>query len=302
MRARRTRDPSGNSPARMRANRSRLSSAGRSRHGLGRPGSVGVPRRRADLLRRLVVDVGLAGPDEVDGPVVELREVARGVVEVLAPVEPQPADVALDGVDVLLLLLGRIGVVEAQVAAAAELVGDAEVDADRLDVTDVEVTVRLGREARDDAADASFAEVGGDDLADEVAALGRGRRLGGHAREPSTGRGRTPRRRSRPACPSHPERRPRVVDGDVRDERQADGPGKGPERDLLLYNLTVQALERIESGQLSKREIIRRLGTSPAQFYRLIDTTNYRKSVDQMLRLLQVLDCEVEVIVRPKSG
>jgi predicted XRE-type DNA-binding protein len=73
-------------------------------------------------------------------------------------------------------------------------------------------------------------------------------------------------------------------------------------RDLLLHNLTVQALRRIEQDPLPKREIMRRLGTSPAQFYRLIDTTNYRKSVDQMLRLLQVLDCEVEVVVRPKSG
>ena len=73
-------------------------------------------------------------------------------------------------------------------------------------------------------------------------------------------------------------------------------------RDLLLYNLTVEALERIEASPLSKREIIRRLGTSPAQFYRLIDPTNYRKSVDKLLSLLQVLDCEVEVIVRAKSA
>ena len=73
-------------------------------------------------------------------------------------------------------------------------------------------------------------------------------------------------------------------------------------RDLLLFELTADALDRIESSPLSTREIIRRLGTSPAQFYRLIDTTNYRKSVDKMLELLQVLDCEVEVVVRPKSG
>ena len=73
-------------------------------------------------------------------------------------------------------------------------------------------------------------------------------------------------------------------------------------RDLLLYNLTVEALDRIETSPLSKREIIRRLGTSPAQFYRLIDPTNYRKSVDKLLSLLQVLDCEVEVIVRAKSA
>ncbi len=86
----------------------------------------------ADLVGGEVVDVGLAGPDEVDGPLVELLEVVRREVEVLAPVEPQPADVGLDGVDVLLLLLHRVRVVEAQVAAAAELAGDAEVEADRL--------------------------------------------------------------------------------------------------------------------------------------------------------------------------
>jgi hypothetical protein len=73
-------------------------------------------------------------------------------------------------------------------------------------------------------------------------------------------------------------------------------------RDLLLYELTCEALDRLEESPLSKREIIRRLGTSPAQFYRLIDTTNYRKSIDKMLSLLQVLGCEVEVIVREKSA
>jgi hypothetical protein len=73
-------------------------------------------------------------------------------------------------------------------------------------------------------------------------------------------------------------------------------------RDLLLYNLSVEALKRLEASPLSRREIIRRLGTSPAQFYRLIDPTNYRKSVDKMLVLLQVLDCEVEVVVREKSA
>lgn len=73
-------------------------------------------------------------------------------------------------------------------------------------------------------------------------------------------------------------------------------------RDLLLYNLTSQALARLETTKLSKREIIRRLGTSPAQFYRLIDTTNYRKSLDKMLSLLQVLGCEVDLVVRERRG
>lgn len=73
-------------------------------------------------------------------------------------------------------------------------------------------------------------------------------------------------------------------------------------RNLLLYRLTVEAQERIEKSKLSKREIIRRLGTSATQFYRLLDTTNYRKSVDKLLLLLQVLDCEIELVVREKSN
>ena len=73
-------------------------------------------------------------------------------------------------------------------------------------------------------------------------------------------------------------------------------------RDLLLHNLTVEALKRLETTSLSKREIIRRLGTSPAQFYRLIDPTNYRKSVDKMLSLLQVLGCEVDLVVRDRKS
>ena len=73
-------------------------------------------------------------------------------------------------------------------------------------------------------------------------------------------------------------------------------------RDVLLYKLTIEAQERIARSPLSKREIVRRLGTSAAQLYRLLDQTNYRKSVDQLLGLLQVLDCEIELVVRTKTA
>jgi hypothetical protein len=69
-------------------------------------------------------------------------------------------------------------------------------------------------------------------------------------------------------------------------------------RDLLLYRLTLEAQKRVRRSSLSRRELIRKLRTSPAQFYRLLDQTNYRKSVDQLLSLLRILDCEVEVVVR----
>lgn len=73
-------------------------------------------------------------------------------------------------------------------------------------------------------------------------------------------------------------------------------------RDLLLYRLTIEAQKRIDKSPLSKREIIRRLGTSPAQLYRLLDQTNYRKSVDQLVSLLQILDCDVDFVVRTKTA
>jgi Cro/C1-type HTH DNA-binding domain len=72
-------------------------------------------------------------------------------------------------------------------------------------------------------------------------------------------------------------------------------------RDLLLYKLTIEAQKRVDASALSKREIMRRLGTSAAQFYRLLDQTNYRKSVDQLLALLHVLDCDVDLVVRARS-
>ncbi len=73
-------------------------------------------------------------------------------------------------------------------------------------------------------------------------------------------------------------------------------------KDLFLYKLTIEALNRLKTSPLSKREIIRRLGTSAAQFYRLTDPTNYKKSVGQLLSLLCVLGCEVELVVRPRKA
>ncbi|MDQ7793769.1 MAG: helix-turn-helix transcriptional regulator [bacterium] len=70
-------------------------------------------------------------------------------------------------------------------------------------------------------------------------------------------------------------------------------------RNILLYRLTLEARKQVDSSRLSKREIVRRLGTSAAQFYRLLDQTNYSKSIDQILALLHVLDCDVDLVVHP---
>lgn len=72
-------------------------------------------------------------------------------------------------------------------------------------------------------------------------------------------------------------------------------------RELLLHRLSIEAEERLARSGLSKREVIRLLKTSPAQLYRLLDPTNTRKSIDQMIRLLAVLSCEVELVIRERS-
>lgn len=72
-------------------------------------------------------------------------------------------------------------------------------------------------------------------------------------------------------------------------------------RSILLYNLTLEAQKLVAESNLSKRELIRKLGTSASQFYRLLDQTNYAKSVDQLLTLLRILDCDVDVVIKKRS-
>ena len=73
-------------------------------------------------------------------------------------------------------------------------------------------------------------------------------------------------------------------------------------RDAIIYKLTVEAQKGLEASPLSRREIIRRLGTSATQFYRLIDQTNTRKSFGQLLALLHILDCEVDLVIRRRKS
>ena len=99
----------------------------------------------------LLIDVGVARGDEVFRRAVHEVEVVAGlvgfVVTRLAPVKTQPFDRVDDGVDVFHLLFFRVGVVKPQVAHAAVVARQAEVEANALGVADVQVAIRLGREA-----------------------------------------------------------------------------------------------------------------------------------------------------------
>ena len=123
----------------------------------------------AHFLGGEIADVGLAVSDELHGPLVELAEIVGGVEEAVFPIEAQPADVLHDGIDVLGLFLCGVGVVEAQVGFAAELGGQAEIQADGFGVADVQIAVRLGRKARvHAAAELAGLQVVEDDVANEI--------------------------------------------------------------------------------------------------------------------------------------
>ncbi len=84
-------------------------------------------------------------------------------------------DVLLDGLDVLHVLLGGVGVIHTQVAQAAVLLGGAEVDAQGLTVADVQVAVGLrGKTGMDGHAlePATLRDVLVDELMNEILAFG----------------------------------------------------------------------------------------------------------------------------------
>ncbi len=71
--------------------------------------------------------------------------------------------------------------------------------------------------------------------------------------------------------------------------------------ELLLYRLSIEAKKRLAGSGLSQRELIRRLGTSASQYYRLLDPTYTRKSLGQLLGLLHLLGCDVDVVIKDRA-
>lgn len=72
--------------------------------------------------------------------------------------------------------------------------------------------------------------------------------------------------------------------------------------ELLIHQLTVAARRRVDRSGISRRELARRLGTSVPQLYRLLDPANTRKSLGQLVSLLHLLDCDVQLVVNPRRA
>ena len=127
----------------------------------------------AHLVGIEITDKGLAVLDQLDRTSIEHLEIIRGM-PLLGPVEAQPAHVFADRLDILDVLARGVGVIETQIAGAAEITRDAEIQADALGMAEMQVAVRLRRKARlHDTGMLAAGLIGDDDLADEIGRGGR---------------------------------------------------------------------------------------------------------------------------------
>ncbi|MFL6200676.1 MAG: helix-turn-helix domain-containing protein [Thermoanaerobaculia bacterium] len=72
--------------------------------------------------------------------------------------------------------------------------------------------------------------------------------------------------------------------------------------EILIHKLSVEALRHVDQSGLSRRELARRLSTSVPQLYRLLDPANTRKSLGQLVALLHLLGCDVELVIHPRHA
>jgi predicted XRE-type DNA-binding protein len=72
--------------------------------------------------------------------------------------------------------------------------------------------------------------------------------------------------------------------------------------ELLTYRLSLEAQQCIETSELSRRQIAKRLKTSVPQLYRLLDPANAKKSMKQLVALLHILNCDVELVVKKRAA
>jgi len=69
---------------------------------------------------------------------------------------------------------------------------------------------------------------------------------------------------------------------------------------LLMYKLSLEAKRNMEDSALSTRHIARRLNTSVPQLYRLLDLQNTHKSMTQLIKLLHILNLDVDFVVKER--
>ena len=115
--------------------------------GTGRPGMTQRTTELPDFFRRTTVNVSQSLLDQLFGILIDGFKIV-GRIKQVVPLEAQPKDVFLDRIDVLYVFFRRIGVVKPKIALTAILDRQPKIQADRLGMADMKISVRLGRKSR----------------------------------------------------------------------------------------------------------------------------------------------------------
>jgi len=115
----------------------------------------------------LIIDVGQPLFDQFHGPFIQQTKIV-GSVGYLHPLDPEPACIIHNRLDEFGLFLGRVGIVETQDQLSVVLLRDQIIDHEGFDVSDVQIAVRFGWQARADVVVASRTQVFCDGFADKI--------------------------------------------------------------------------------------------------------------------------------------
>ena len=137
------------------------------RRGLGRLARI-VSAVVLHFFRREVIDVGFAQHDELFGEFVKLAVVVARIMDGLFPVETEPMHVVVNRIDLFRIFFGRVRIVKAEIGLAAEFFGGAEIQADAFGVSDMDVTVRFGRESGEYVVSLASLQIADDDVLDKI--------------------------------------------------------------------------------------------------------------------------------------
>ena len=102
----------------------------------------------AHLLRVQFTHIGKILLHQEGRPGVQLRKITRRIANVAMPLKPKPANIVDNRLDKLFALALWVGIVKTQMAMTSVFLRQAKIDANRLGVTYMQVTVGFGRKAR----------------------------------------------------------------------------------------------------------------------------------------------------------
>ncbi|MNC04139.1 hypothetical protein D3C75_515720 [compost metagenome] len=126
------------------------------------------------MFRSQFIDIRQTFIDKLNRVVKQLVEIIRGITDVAGPLETEPFNIVLNGINVFDVFFYRVGVIETQVALALIILRDTKIQADGFCMADVQIAVWLWRETGANAGVLTIGQIFINNLANKVSWAGFG--------------------------------------------------------------------------------------------------------------------------------